>query len=137
MLSVEEYYQHDNENKQTSHGGGEAFQPSDVVLGRDYKRCFLALECDLRKPLRANGPISRESLPYPYIAYTQLEAIDTILASAPNRDVRVIVVTDGQRVDGVGWAAQFLRIFGGRQLSRATHRSRMSSRSRRSMLPAR
>jgi len=59
------YYQHDNENKQTSHGSGEAFQPSDVVLGRDYKRCFLALECDLRKPLRANGPISRESLPYP------------------------------------------------------------------------
>ncbi len=65
MLSVDEYYQHDNENKQTSHGSGEAFQPSDVVLGRDYKRCFLALECDLRKPLRANGPISRESLPYP------------------------------------------------------------------------
>jgi malate dehydrogenase (oxaloacetate-decarboxylating) len=37
-----------------------------------------------------------------YISYTQRDNIYTLLANAPNRDIDVIVVTDGERILGLG-----------------------------------
>jgi malate dehydrogenase (oxaloacetate-decarboxylating) len=37
-----------------------------------------------------------------YISYTQRDDIDTLLANAPNKNIDVIVVTDGERILGLG-----------------------------------
>ena len=37
-----------------------------------------------------------------YISYPQRDNIDTLLANAPNKDIEVIVVTDGERILGLG-----------------------------------
>src|SRR6266511_2311374 len=49
-------------------------------LGRSYESCFLAVECDPRRPRSANGPISHESLPYPGSVRPDSTAVLAILA---------------------------------------------------------